>query len=535
MKLFLAIFMCLFSIQITQAQTVFLVDDYTPGSESTFEFDAQIIGTAGDAVIITQEKLNVRTLYRASKDGGIEVLLDMGIDGFVVDYQQDNDAFYVSTANSDGNNTLWQVTATEVNELYSSEEVISQLLLYNNFLFFNNEYADFEDGFFYYDPETGDVVREFNVDWFGGVRDVVVFNDNIYMIVWLDGGAWLARTDGSEVPEKIFYFHDGNDFSRNVFMTVAGDHMYFWYNDGNYNYTFFRSDGTEAGTEIINKEYEPLNFYEFQNRRAIYVYEDKLFFRAQERAEIGNNEGLFVIDGSMSSPLKIILDPNQAVKPEFFTEFNDQLYCYVHYDEGFFFPQRGMYITDGTQNGTVKALNESQIGEGYFSDGRDMWAFGDSLYYTAYSDPHLSELWVTDGTESGTRRVTDINPGDESSTPTELQDAGGKLYFFAENSEFGRELWVLDYILSSDEDIIAEDFKVYPNPNPGNLLNIGLEYQDGGRMMVFSSMGRLMMNTGTDQLSNGQLDVSHLPTGHYILLIHHNDNSLNRASFTIQR
>ena len=53
-----------------------------------------------------------------------------------------------------------------------------------------------------------------------------------------------------------------------------------------------------------------------------------------------------------------------------------------------------------------------------------------------------TEVWVSDGTEGGTVRLSDIEPG--GSFPSELTDVGGNLFFTAFESATGRELWWLD-------------------------------------------------------------------------------------------
>ncbi len=55
-----------------------------------------------------------------------------------------------------------------------------------------------------------------------------------------------------------------------------------------------------------------------------------------------------------------------------------------------------------------------------------------------------NELFVTDGTLSGSGLVLDIAPGTTSSSPQDLVAAGSKVYFTAQTSAQGRELWVSD-------------------------------------------------------------------------------------------
>ncbi|MBA2255009.1 MAG: hypothetical protein H0W07_07850, partial [Chloroflexi bacterium] len=51
------------------------------------------------------------------------------------------------------------------------------------------------------------------------------------------------------------------------------------------------------------------------------------------------------------------------------------------------------------------------------------------------------ELWKSDGTATGTKRVADVNPGSASSIPNDLVNVGGTLFFEASDGTSGYELW----------------------------------------------------------------------------------------------
>ena len=64
--------------------------------------------------------------------------------------------------------------------------------------------------------------------------------------------------------------------------------------------------------------------------------------------------------------------------------------------------------------------------------------------FTATMQDTGAELWVTDGTPSGTRLLADIRPGPQGSAPEDAVIAGGKIFFTADDGQHGRELWVTD-------------------------------------------------------------------------------------------
>jgi ELWxxDGT repeat protein len=65
------------------------------------------------------------------------------------------------------------------------------------------------------------------------------------------------------------------------------------------------------------------------------------------------------------------------------------------------------------------------------------------VLFTANDVVHGRELWVTDGTEAGTRMLRDIGLGGNTSGPEKLTALpNGTVLFTADNGQNGRELWV---------------------------------------------------------------------------------------------
>ena len=71
-------------------------------------------------------------------------------------------------------------------------------------------------------------------------------------------------------------------------------------------------------------------------------------------------------------------------------------------------------------------------------------ALGDRVLFAADDGIHGEELWVSDGTEAGTFLLGDLMPGPLPSSPRELTPAEDRLFFVAEHPALGRELWVTD-------------------------------------------------------------------------------------------
>jgi len=102
--------------------------------------------------------------------------------------------------------------------------------------------------------------------------------------------------------------------------------------------------------------------------------------------------------------------------------------------------------------GLLKDINDATVDPpaGRHDSARDgftlqeMTAVNGKVFFTADRGPVGRELWVTDGTQAGTRLVKDIYPEGSSSIPVGLTDVDGTLFFFADDGVHGRELWKSD-------------------------------------------------------------------------------------------
>lgn len=87
-----------------------------------------------------------------------------------------------------------------------------------------------------------------------------------------------------------------------------------------------------------------------------------------------------------------------------------------------------LYVSDGTSGGTVAASSNT------FATGNEIADVGGIAYYSGSDGFSGNELFRSDGTQGGTFRVKDLNPGSNDANPTYFTNVGGTLYFSATNA-----------------------------------------------------------------------------------------------------
>jgi ELWxxDGT repeat protein len=114
--------------------------------------------------------------------------------------------------------------------------------------------------------------------------------------------------------------------------------------------------------------------------------------------------------------------------------------------------------------------NVSQVGEG-FSQPFGLLNIDGTLYFSAQDTAHGRELWRSDGTTAGTSLVQDIQPGSGGSDPLNLTNVHGTLFFTAHDAIHGRELWRASQT-SLGAELIGDLVPGLGGSSPWNLTNV---------------------------------------------------------------
>jgi ELWxxDGT repeat protein len=289
-------------------------------------------------------------------------------------------------------------------------------------------------------------------------------------------------------------------------LTDVGGVLYFTANDPDYGIELYRSDGTAAGTRLvrdITPGRESTRFFDhFTNVNGtlffvvgrelwrsdgtaagtfslrafseaaphdLVSFNGQLHFGADDEVD---GAGLWTSDGSAEGT-RLKLEFNSGTfrtYPTALTVANDAIYFLggglqkytgstqtswavssaggtelaVAGDLVYFVRNEdAIWVTDGTQAGTREVRRFPPPLGPAKSDPRDLVAVGGVVYFTVYDGNNDRELWKSDGTFAGTLRVKDINSGPAPSDPTSLVAAIGRLFFMATDQR-GTELWTSD-------------------------------------------------------------------------------------------
>lgn len=214
----------------------------------------------------------------------------------------------------------------------------------------------------------------------------------------------------------------------------------------------WRSDGTPGGTSMIAagpaKHLTPAGM--------------RLFFANTDAHE------LWVTDGTPGGSRRIIGFPASAFEPgpQDLLAAGEVVFFAANDGTG-----RALWRSDGTPGGTFKLGAPLPLGTG--SGMRASTVAGGRLFFATPAGAvgnQVVELWVSDGSRAGTRRVTRLTS--LSNRGPSFEGAAGRLYFASIEPVFGSEPWTSDGTLEGTHPLAD----VNPGPDgsyPTHFTGVG--------------------------------------------------------------
>ena len=285
-----------------------------------------------------------------------------------------------------------------------------------------------------------DLVSQFNVDY---VRYLVNVNGRLFFVLY-DGdlGTELYTSDGTAEGTTMVTDINPNPFAGSYpsHLTVLNGLLYFSADDGAGGKLWI-SDGTAEGTHAannINNINTPIDYYIFEPLQPFAVKNNVLFFQGST-ADLGYELASYD-PSNTNNNVKIVKDISPGLNssyPSFITNVNNTLFFTI----GPAGEDAELWKSDGTETGTVLVKDINPGGENFYSN---LININSTLFFT-YGDNVLgTELWKSDGTGAGTTLVKDILPGPLSSFPQYLTYKNANFIFSATDGKKGTELWKSD-------------------------------------------------------------------------------------------
>lgn len=248
----------------------------------------------------------------------------------------------------------------------------------------------------------------------------------------------LWKTDGSPAGTAPL----GPDGLSSVAeLTRIGETVFFSGSSSEAGRELWKTNGTFAGTGRVA---DILPGTTDSSPYRLTAVGNTLFFVARLGMDPVNQE-LFKSDGTAAGTVlvKDIQAGAESSVPDRLTAVAGKLF-FGAWDETH---GRELWRSNGTAAGTVLVKDIVPGPASSMEETSDRGAtavLGSTFFFVADDLASGPELWASDGTEAGTRRVRDIRPGTRGAEPEGLTVAGGRLFFSADDGTHGRELWVSD-------------------------------------------------------------------------------------------
>lgn len=267
-------------------------------------------------------------------------------------------------------------------------------------------------------------------------------------------------------------------------------------------------------TCIISHAQPPLVFTELEfipgaqtsNTTVPFLYNGSIFFGT---STVDYGHELYVSDGTLQGS-KILHDINPLKKdagPSNFVQLNGKIY-FIATDDVF---GRQLWVSDGTGSGTNRISNFTSNNKNAIY--HQLAVLNNKLIFAADDGVHGRELWVSDGTTNGTQLLKDIFPGKQSGVKsldylTHYAIYNNKMYFAADDSINGLELWVTDGTATGTQ--LFKDLN--QGPARGNVRDF---YTTLGKLFFYShdSVTNKRLFWATDGTLNGTQILRSVDTG----------------------
>ncbi len=294
------------------------------------------------------------------------------------------------------------------------------------------------------------------------------------------------------------------------------------------------TDGTPDGTATFSNAFDPVNLFVKLGNRVLYP-----------AISSGIGTELMISDGTSNGtlPLADLIPGVGSSSPRNLFAFGENVYFTALSTDGV----RVLWKTDGTDAGTSIIWDDFGPVHGGILSFFPLVALDDRFLFTIDHSTFGRELWMTDGTTAGTLMLADIIPGPEGSDPQHAGRTGRNVVFSAFTPDVGRELWSieLDALSTGTSQPIegtgdVELTPMYPNPfREKGQFSITSRFSRTVEIALYDILGRKVKTVFRGTLEAGQphtFDIhgASLSTGLYVISVTGDGISMSRQTVLVR-
>lgn len=321
---------------------------------------------------------------------------------------------------------------TVLSESKSHNSNPRNLFVFNNKLYFN-AYNGIEYGLWVSDGTESGTLQIASTS----MQRPVIFNNALYFTG--TGGLW--KSDGTAINTSLFIA------GVNGYLKSTASSLFFYNSDAN-GLELWSSNGEVSGTQIV-ADINPTGDGIANKSSVMYEFNNEIYFTAKDIDGIE----LWKSDGTQAGTVQV-KDITPGTGSSFSTSYSLNI---THANNLLFFSASNgvdgneLWVTDGTNAGTRQVTDINGNSSDSIARYTSIISYKDRAVFTAIDDNYTvtpqilrsgSELYISDGTESGTTLIKDIYTGPNSGVNGITQTIfNNELYFMARSLENGYELW----------------------------------------------------------------------------------------------
>ncbi|HEY7025008.1 MAG TPA: ELWxxDGT repeat protein [Candidatus Limnocylindrales bacterium] len=322
---------------------------------------------------------------------------------------------------------------------------------------------------------------------------------------------WQTSTVSAAGPPSIVRDINASGNSNPASLTAVGTTLFFTADDGIHGTELWKSDGTAAGTKMV-KNIRP--YGNSSNPADLVNVNGTLFFTAVDGK---HGRELWKSDGTSAGTV-LVKDINTHGKNSY---GGNGIAVYTSVAVGsrlFFLTHSGgvwgttLYVSDGTAAGTYWLEAPSAATHEWLDNPPEPDHVADTLggrfYYVAENDAGKEEIWVSDGTVSGTHRAAGSPQADHLSF---LPIHGQSLYFVTYTDDQSNvRLWKTNGTASGTKALTSSG-ALANVPIEATYMNNRLFFADGAGGALWKTDGTA---SGTKKIINRQAQYVTAAGGH---------------------